>query len=240
MTLFGVLLPGGIFLASLISGMTGLAFPTLAGPLFLLSFAPTEAVMLTALCSLTGQVLSFLSLRRTVPYVLRLQLIAGCTLGVPLGTTVLLVTTRHVIGIAIGVLLVLTTAWMLVKPRVIVRAAHPVIEVFVGLVGGICGGMVGMSAAIPALWCAICGLPKDHQRALLQPYIVVAQLISGCLLWRYGSLDPAVTHSFVILLAPIAAGSLLGAHIFRRFTNEMFVRAAMLITLFGGLAMVME
>ena len=235
-----VLLPGGIFLASLISGMTGLAFPTLAGPLFLLSFAPTEAVMLTALCSLTGQMVSFLSLRRTVPYVLRLQFIAGCMFGVPIGTTILLATSRHVIGVTIGILLVLTTAWMLVKPRVLVRAAHPVIEGFVGLIGGICGGMVGMSAAIPALWCAICGLPKDHQRALLQPYIVVAQLISGSLLWRYGSLNSVVAQSFAILLVPIIAGSLLGAHIFRRFTNKLFVRAAMLATLIGGLAMVME
>ena len=102
-----------------------LAFPTLAGPLFLLSFAPTEAVMLTALCSLTGQMVSFLSLRRTVPYVLRLRLIAGCMFGVPIGTTILLATNRHVIGVTIGILLVLTTAWMLVKPRVLVRAAHP-------------------------------------------------------------------------------------------------------------------
>ena len=237
MTLFGALLPGGIFLASLISGMTGLAFPTVAGPLFLLS---SEAVMLTALCSLTGQIVSFLSLRRTVPYVLRLQLISGCIFGVPIGTTILLVTSRHVIGITIGVLLVLTTAWMLVKPRVIVSAAHPVIEVIVGLVGGICGGMVGMSAAIPALWCVICGLRKDHQRALLQPYIVVAQLISGCLLWRYGRLDPAVMHCFLILLAPIVIGSLLGAHVFRRFTSEMFVRAAILVTLLGGLVIMIE
>ena len=84
--------------------------------------------MLTALCSLTGQMVSFLSLRRTVPYVLRLQLIAGCMFGVPIGTTILLATNRHVIGVTIGILLVLTTAWMLVKPRVLVRAAHPVIE----------------------------------------------------------------------------------------------------------------
>ena len=84
--------------------------------------------MLTALCSLTGQMVSFLSLRRTVPYVLRLRLIAGCMFGVPIGTTILLATNRHVIGVTIGILLVLTTAWMLVKPRVLVRAAHPVIE----------------------------------------------------------------------------------------------------------------
>jgi uncharacterized protein len=239
MTLFGeVILTSGIFLASLLSGMTGLAFPTVAGPLFLLSFAPTEAVMLTALCSLTGQTVSFLSLRRTVPYVLRVQLVAGCIVGVPIGTSVLLVTSRHVVGITIGVLIVLSTAWWLLKPRVLVRAAHPLIEFFVGFAGGICGGMVGVSAAIPALWCAICGLPKENQRALLQPYIVVAQLISGSLLWSYGGLDPIVMRLFAVLLAPIIAGSWLGAHIFRQFSNEVFVRAAMMLTLIGGIVMV--
>jgi transposase len=58
----------GIFVASWVSGMTGLAFPTIATPLFLLLFSPMETVALTAACSLTGQIVSMLLLHRRVAY----------------------------------------------------------------------------------------------------------------------------------------------------------------------------
>jgi len=45
----------GILVAGAVSGATGVALPLIAGPVFLMTFAPVEAVALTALCSITGQ-----------------------------------------------------------------------------------------------------------------------------------------------------------------------------------------
>jgi hypothetical protein len=44
----------GIAVAGAISGISGLAFPLIAGPIFLLMYPAPEAVALTAMCSLTA------------------------------------------------------------------------------------------------------------------------------------------------------------------------------------------
>ena len=45
----------GIFAAGMVSGISGLAFPLIAGPIFLWIYPAPGAVALTAMCSLTGQ-----------------------------------------------------------------------------------------------------------------------------------------------------------------------------------------
>jgi hypothetical protein len=45
----------GIFVAGMVSGISGLAFRLIAGPIFLWIYPAPGAVALTAMCSLTGQ-----------------------------------------------------------------------------------------------------------------------------------------------------------------------------------------
>jgi hypothetical protein len=45
----------GVFVASAVSGVSELAFPQIASPIFPLIYPVPEAVALTAMCSLTGQ-----------------------------------------------------------------------------------------------------------------------------------------------------------------------------------------
>ena len=72
---------GGIFAAGAVSGISGLAFPLIAGPIFLLIYTAPEAVALTAMCSLTGQLFSIALLRRAIAYEFRVLLIAAGLLG---------------------------------------------------------------------------------------------------------------------------------------------------------------
>src|SRR5215469_9945617 len=71
----------GIAVAGAISGISGLAFPLIAGPIFLLVYPAPEAVALTAMCSLTGQLFSIALLWRVIGYEVRVPLIAAGLLG---------------------------------------------------------------------------------------------------------------------------------------------------------------
>ena len=42
----------GVLIAAIVSGATGLAFPLIATPIFLVDYAPPQAILITSLCSL--------------------------------------------------------------------------------------------------------------------------------------------------------------------------------------------
>jgi uncharacterized membrane protein YfcA len=78
-----------VFVAAVLSGSTGLGFPLLAVPIFLLDYAPPQAILMASICSLIGQCFAVAVLRQTVCYEVRWQLILSGMLGVPIGTLLL-------------------------------------------------------------------------------------------------------------------------------------------------------
>jgi uncharacterized membrane protein YfcA len=235
-----VWLISGIFVASTISGMTGLGFPTVATPLFVLAFDPVRTVALTALCSLTGQIISMLSLRREIAYTVRWPLVLGGLAGVPAGLALLSLIDKHMFGAIAGTVIVGASAWWLCKPGL--RLANPRrgVEVLAGLAGGLCGGLTGVSAPIPTIWCAACGMTKERQRSVLQPFILIIQLSSGIFLWQHGVVDDVVMHNYALLIGPVICGAWLGARAFHAFTHQSFVRVAMGLTAACGLALMFK
>src|SRR5260370_13124018 len=96
----------GIFIAAAVSGVSGLAFPLIAGPIFLLIYPAPEAVALTAMCSLTGQLFSIALLWQEIGYRYRVPLIAAGLLGVPLGSALLCSCSPHALRVVFCALIV--------------------------------------------------------------------------------------------------------------------------------------
>jgi hypothetical protein len=238
--LSNIWLMAGIFVASWVSGMTGLAFPTIATPLFLLLFSPLETVALTAACSLTGQIVSMLLLRRRVAYALRWQLVISGLFGVPLGVSLLSIVSVHEFGMIAGSFIALASLWWLFRPSIHAGDGHPAVEILVGLAGGLSGGLIGLSAPLPTIWCAARGLSKERQRAVLQPFILIVQLTSGVLLWRHGTLDRTVVDTYLSLSGSVVAGTALGACVFRAVSTESFMRVTLGLTAASGIALMLR
>lgn len=89
-----------------------------------------------------------------------------------------------------------------------------------------------------ALSSATAGLTKERQRAILQPFILIVQLVSATLLWRHNVVDRIVLHNYLLLIGPVMCGSWLGARVFRAFTHDSFIRVAMGLTALCGLSLV--
>src|SRR5579864_592893 len=107
----------GILAAGAISGATGVALPLIAGPVFLMAYAPVEAVALTALCSITGQLFSMALLRRAIVFELHPRLMASGLLGVPLGSVLLTRLSPSMAHLSLGALIVLGGVWGLFSRR---------------------------------------------------------------------------------------------------------------------------
>jgi uncharacterized protein len=230
----------GVFVAGAVSGATGVALPLIAGPLFLLTFSPIEAVALTALCSITGQLFSMALLRGAIAFEFRVPLLAAGLLGVPLGSAALTRLPPAVVHDSLGALIVLAGLWGLLQPT----ARHPkpagtTSEALVGLTGGLTVGLVGTSAVVPALWCAWRGLGKEHQRAIMQPYILVMQLASLASLTLWGSLNGSLLNHYAVVLAPLLLGVGVGVACFHLCSSAIVTRAVLSLVSLTGIALLL-
>jgi uncharacterized protein len=227
----------GILVAGMVSGISGLAFPLIAGPIFLLIDPAPEAVALTAMCSLTGQLFSIALLWRAISYEFRLPLIAAGLFGAPLGSGLLCGLNPHCVRVVLGALIVVSGLWRSLRVQTrATRTPSLLSEVVVGLTGGLTGGLVGASSVVPAIWCAACGFDKSHQRAVTQPYILAMQAASLVSLWAWGALDSRILGQYVDFVLPLLAGVGLGVAGFRGLSSGAATRVVMAAVTASGLA----
>jgi uncharacterized membrane protein YfcA len=224
-----------VFVAAIMSGATGLGFPLLAAPIFLLDYAPPQAILITCICSLIGQSFAVAVLRQAICYEIRWQLVASGVLGVPIGTALLLLSDTSVLRFGLAVLLIISSLWLLIGGSSAVRHAGGFSELLVGVSGGICGGLFGVSSAVPATWLSACGLDKIRQRAIIQPHIIAAQCISLMMLCIHHALTAAVVQAIALYSVPLLAGIAVGAAGFRMVSSGAYTRAVLAITFLSGL-----
>ena len=228
----------GIFAAGMVSGTTGMAFPLIAGPIFLLVYTPPKAVALTAMCSLTGQCFSIALLRRSIDYEIRLPLIAAGLVGVPLGTALLNKCDHHAVRVTLGGLIVISALWgLLQKSLQTPLPCSRLSQILVGLSGGLTGGLVGASSVVPAIWYAIRGLSKQQQRAITQPYIMGMQMASLLSLLFFGAFDRLLARQYVYFLLPLLAGVAIGVACFRAVSSSAMTRLVMSVVAVSGIAL---
>ncbi len=230
----------GVLLAAMVSGATGVAFPLIAAPIFLADYAPPQAILITALCSLIGQFLSIRLLRQTIVYEFRWPLIAAGLVGVPFGTVALMWCDGHVIRIGLAALLVMCGVWRLFGGRLRGFRGVRHSEVVIGACGGLCGGMFGASSAVPSIWLSMSGLDKNRQRAILQPYIIAIQCVSLAVLVYNGAFAPTVGRALAIYLVPLIGGIVVGTSGFRLFSSEFYGNAVAGLVVMAGLALVLH
>ncbi len=230
----------GVFVAGVISGTTGLAFPLISGPIFLLVYTPPQAVALTAMCSLTGQFFSTALLRRSIDYEMRLPLIAGGLLGVPLGTVLLNHCDYHLVHFALGGLIVISALWGLLHNTAATPQPSSLrSEIVVGLSGGLTGGLVGASSVVPAIWCAARGLSKHKQRAITQPYIIGMQIASLVSLLSFGKFDSCLVREYFYFLFPLLAGVGIGVVVFQTLSSSTATRMIMSVIAISGVVLLL-
>jgi uncharacterized protein len=226
----------GVLIAAIVSGATGVAFPLIATPIFLVDYAPPQAVLITSLCSLSGQFLSIRLLRQTITYETRWPLIFAGLFGVPFGTFALLWCDGRIIQFGLGGLLAVCGAWRLSGGwRGRFRVCYS--ERIIGVCGGLCGGMFGVSSAIPSICLAMSGLDKTKQRAILQPYIIAVQCASLVALLYNGTFTATVWQALELYLLPLVAGIFVGTLSFRLFSSEVYARAVSGLVMLSGFAL---
>ncbi len=234
-----VFLFGATLLASFASGLAGFAYALIAAGVFLQFLPPPEAAALVIAGSIAAQTMTVFRLGSAMSWPRLWPFLLGGVIGVPIGVYVLAHIEAGIFRFSVGLFLVAYSAFMLARraPLTIVGGGRYA-DGTAGMIGGVMAGMAGLSGAIPTIWCTMRGWPKDEQRGVFQPFILIIQSVALIALGGAGVVTRQTWIAFLICLPAVIAGTWLGHKLYRRVDDQQFRRIVLLLLLMSGVALV--
>jgi uncharacterized protein len=194
----------GTMAAGFVQGLSGFAFGLVGMTIWVWAVAPQLAGPLVVFGSIIGQLLSIGSLRRGFSGERLWPFVVGGCAGVPIGVWMLRYIDPTVFRMAVGVILLTYCPLMLfigAAPRVTLGGR--LADGGVGLIGGVMGGLGGLTGPAPTLWCSLRGWGRDEQRAVFQTFSLCTQ---GLTLAMY-AVGGFITREALGLFAIVAPGA---------------------------------
>lgn len=225
----------GACAAGFIQGMSGFAFGLVAMAFWVWGVPPQLAAPMVVFGSLLGQILALGSLRRGFERRRALPFILGGVLGVPAGAALLPHIDQTVFKAAIGALLVIWCPVMLFI-RNLPRIHHggALADGAAGLIGGVMGGLGGLTGPAPTLWCSLRGWDKDAQRAVFQSFNLVMHALTLSIYATSGLITAEAVRMFVVIAPAMIIPTIAGARLYARFSDATFRRLVLILLLISG------
>lgn len=211
-----------VFVAALVSSVVGFAFSALAGAgLLHLYDRPAEAVEIMVVCSTAIQLYCVIAMGRAIEWRRLPPFLVGGAAFVPVGVWLLTELPHHWFAIGLGAFLTGYGAFMALRGQSRVRAGAWWIDLCVGALGGITGGLAAFPGAFVTMWCSARGWDKSVQRGVTQPYVLAMQVVALVAMHAQHvavHLDAVrIEGIFVALFA-----AFVGMKVFRSLTNRQF------------------
>ena len=228
-----------VFLGSLVSAFAGFAFSAVAGAILLHVYDPLVAIPLMMACSITSQLLTMVTLRRSLQFRTSAWLLIGGIAGVTVAVVVINVIDPRMLRWFFGAFLAAYAGYLMLRaPMESLSMSCGVSQTLVGTLGGAVGVLTAMPGAVPTVWCEMRGCTKEEQRALVQPFIIVMQ-IAALVLFAImpAGIPRAVPYYLAVSLPALCLGSWLGVAAFRRVNGDMFRKIILLMLIASGVVL---
>jgi uncharacterized membrane protein YfcA len=218
-----------------VQGLSGFAFGLVAMAVWAWWLDPRLAGPLVVFGSLLGQLLALPTLRRGFEMRRVLPFLLGGVAGVPLGVLLLRVVDPLAFRLVVGLLLVVWCPAMLLArelPRV--TRGGRLADAGAGLLGGVLGGLGGLSGPAPTLWTTLRGWGRDTQRAVLQSFNLVMHGLTMAAYLAAGTVTAEAARLFLVVAPAMLLPALLGARLYGRFGDEVFRRVVLALLAASG------
>lgn len=222
-----------------VCGLAGFGTALTAIGVWLQILPPPVVAMLVVICTATAQATSLPTIwhaveaRRVLPF-----LVPGL-LAVPLGAWLLGVLDPRFVRLAVGVLLLVYSTFLLVRrPGGGMRWGGRRADAAVGFVGGVLGGLIGLSGALPTLWATLRGWNKLECLSVFRCFnLAVALLALATHVWS-GMLTGAVLRAAVVAVPAVFIGTRLGVRAWYRVGEGGFRRVILVLLAISGALLV--
>lgn len=228
----------GALIAGFVQGLSGFAFGLVSMAFWAWSIPPQLVGPMVVFASAFGQLLTLgaagrgFELKRTLPFII------GGLIGVPIGAALLPHINHAAFKAFVGTVLVLWSPTMLFATRLPnVTFGGRVADGGAGLVGGLMGGLGGLTGPPTVLWLALRGWGRDIQRAVFQTFNIVMQVLTLAAYAAGGIITAKTIALFALVAVSMMLPALLGARLYRRLSDIGFRRLVLVLLFFSGLAL---
>ncbi|MDO3411227.1 sulfite exporter TauE/SafE family protein [Saccharibacillus sp. CPCC 101409] len=236
MTSFGILAAGMaiILAASFIQSLTSFGFALISLPLLSLFLPLQQAVPLIVIFSLVTSLMVVIPNRRHVNVRQVWLLILAGMIAAPFGAYLLLVVSAQTLKAAIGILIALFAALMLLGRSLPIRSERAAF-VTAGLLSGLLNGSISVGGPPLALILSNQGMSKQAFRANLALNGVALNIVSVAAFAAGGLLNADMGVFFVWMIPAMLLGVWAGAYAARRFNEKLFKTASLWVILVSGI-----
>jgi uncharacterized membrane protein YfcA len=237
-----LLVVAGALVGGFVNGLTGFGTAMTALPIWLGVLAPVLAAPLAIVCSIVGQLQTLPAIWHAMDWRRLWPFVAGGLLGVPAGTLLLPLVSPPVFKTAVGLLLVSACGFLLASgARTAWAGGGRLADGVVGLLGGVLGGLAGLSGMLPTLWAELRGWGKDARRAVFQGFNVTILLFALASHAVAGTLITAELGRLLLFALPATMlGAWLGRRLYTRLDARRFGKAVLVLLLIAGIGLIVS
>jgi hypothetical protein len=199
---------------------------------------PSAAVPLVLICSVVAQTATLPSMWKSFDLTLVWPFLIGGLLGVPLGTMLVAHADPNVFKLTVGILLlVFPTALYFCAPMAF-EFGGKIADGIIGFIGGILGGLAGLSGPPPILWASVRGWGKDERRGVFQTFNWTVLFAALCLQAASGLVAREVIWLAMLAFPATVLGSWIGARLYHALNDRNFRDVVLGMLVLSGLTLV--
>ena len=226
------------FIGGFASGLAGFAMGFVVSGIWLHLISPIQTTTLVVGYGLWTQGYGVWKLRHSLSWQSLAPFIIGGAIGVPIGTALLTYIDPAYMRIAVGVLLIVYGTYGLLQPKFKPVHAAATADGGVGFLNGMLCGLTGLPGFIITVWCQLRGWTKDVQRAVFQPVMLGAIVVTALSLSFTGALTVETAKLYVLGLPALLAGLWVGFKLYGKLDDASFRKLVLILLLLSGLALI--
>ena len=229
----------GAFAGGFVSGLAGFGTGLVALGFWLHAVPPLLAAPLVAVCSVAAQAQTMPMIWHAVDRRRLWPILAAGLCGMPIGVYLLGRIDPDSFRLALGLFLIAFAVFML-----IFQGMSPILwggrlaDAAIGFLGGILGGLAGLSGPLPTIWATIRGWTKDQRRSVFQTFNFT--VLAAVVLWYFLSNGLATKFGWLMAFAlpGTFAGAWVGSHTYLRLSDKRFNEIVLTLLGISGLTLV--